>query len=99
GLAGAFHAAHFRIVGPTIFSGSLLLFLLAMMIVGGLGRVWGPIVGTALLMLADEASKELSDYRNIGLGLIMALFVILRPEGVTGLIARLARRRVKAIES
>jgi branched-chain amino acid transport system permease protein len=95
GLAGAFHAAHFRIVGPTVFSGSLLLFLLAMMVVGGLGRIWGPIVGTALLMLADEGFKEFSDYRNIGLGLIMALFVILLPEGLTGLIARLNQRRAK----
>jgi hypothetical protein len=36
---------------------------------------------------------------KVPLGLIMALFVILLPEGLTGLIARLGRRRTKAIES
>jgi hypothetical protein len=53
--------------------------------------VWGPILGAALLMLADEAFKEFSDYRNIGLGLIMALFVLRLPEGLSGLIARSGR--------
>ena len=91
GLAGAFHAAHFKVVGPTIFANSLLLFLLAMIVVGGIGRIWGPILGAVLLMLADEAFKEFSDYRNIGLGLIMALFVLALPEGLSGLIARVWR--------
>ena len=62
-----------------------------MIVVGGIGRIWGPILGAVLLMLADEAFKEFSDYRNIGLGLIMALFVLALPEGLSGLIARVWR--------
>lgn len=88
GLAGAFYAANFRVVGPTLFSLPLLLFLMSMIVVGGLGTIWGPLVGAAVLMLADEALKEVADFRNIGLGLLLAAVVVLLPEGVVGLFGR-----------
>jgi branched-chain amino acid transport system permease protein len=90
GIAGGFYAVHFRVVGPTVFAFSLLLFLIAMIVVGGLGSIWGPVLGAALLMLADEGMKEFSDYRNIGLGLLLALFVVLMPAGLTGLVRKRA---------
>jgi branched-chain amino acid transport system permease protein len=89
GVAGGFYAVHFRVVGPTVFSFSLLLFLIAMIVIGGLGSVWGPLLGAALLMLADEGMKEFSDYRNIGLGLLLTLFVIAWPAGLAGWLERL----------
>lgn len=92
GLAGGFYAAHFRIIGPAIFSISLLLFLLAMIIVGGLGTIWGAILGTAILMLADEGLKELSEFRDIGLGLALVAFVILLPQGLVGALGTAWRR-------
>ncbi len=92
GLAGAFYAAHFKSIGPTVFSFTLLLMLLAMIVVGGIGTVWGPIVGAALIMLADEALREFQDYRTMGLGLILAVFVLLLPKGVVGALETLFRR-------
>ncbi|WP_176480193.1 hypothetical protein [Mesorhizobium sp. WSM3859] len=44
----------------------------------------GPLLGAAVLMLADEGMRELSDYRNIGLGLLLAVFVIAWPNGLNG---------------
>ena len=85
GLAGAFYAVNFAAVGPIVFSISVLLFLLSMIVVGGMGTVWGPLLGAALLMLADEAMREAGDWRDIGLGLILAGFVILLPKGLAGL--------------
>ena len=37
-------------------------------------------------MMADEFFKEFSDLRNIGLGLVVLLFMIFLPEGVAGAI-------------
>lgn len=85
GLAGAFYAVNFAAVGPIVFSISMLLFLLSMIVVGGIGTVLGPLLGGALLMLADEAMREVGDWRDIGLGLILAGFVILLPRGLVGL--------------
>jgi len=93
GIAGGFYAVHFRVVGPSVFSFQLLLFLIAMIVVGGLGSIWGPLLGAVLLMFADEAMKEFSDYRNIGLGLLLAVFVIAWPNGIVGWIDTLRQRR------
>lgn len=90
GLAGAFYAVQIGAVGPIVFSLAQLLFLLSMLVVGGLGTIWGPLLGAALLMLADEAAREVGDWRDIGLGLVLATFVILLPRGLAGL--RLGRR-------
>lgn len=92
GLAGAFYAVHFGVIGPTIFSVPLLLFLLSMIVVGGLGTIWGPLLGAALLMLADEGMRELGDWRDIGLGLLLAAFVVLLPRGLVGAGETLWRR-------
>lgn len=92
GLAGAFYAAHFRSVGPTVFSFSLLLLLLSMIVVGGIGTLWGPILGAAVLMLADEGLREFAGYRNLGLGLMLAVFVLRLPDGLIGALVRLKDR-------
>ena len=85
GLAGAFYAANFGVVGPIVFSVSMLLFLLAMIVVGGLGTVWGPLLGAVLLMSADEGLREFGTLGDIGLGLVLAIFVILLPRGLSGI--------------
>lgn len=59
-----------------------------MIVIGGLGSIWGPLLGAAMLMLADEGMRELSDYRNIGLGLLLAVFVIAWPNGLNGWLQR-----------
>jgi branched-chain amino acid transport system permease protein len=82
---------NFAAVGPIVFSISILLFLLSMIVVGGIGTVWGPLLGAGLLMLADEAMREAGNWRDIGLGLILAGFVVL-PRGLAGLRFRILRR-------
>jgi len=86
GLAGAVYAGYFRVMGANTLYLSLLLFLLSMMVVGGLGSAWGPLLGVATLMLVDEVLKESVEYRNIGLGLILIVFVVVWPKGIAGAI-------------
>ena len=64
---------------------TMLQFLLACIVVGGIGTIWGLLLGAAVLMLADEGLREFGDWRDIGLGLILAGFVILLPRGLAGL--------------
>ncbi len=75
-----------------VFSFSHLLFLLSMIIVGGVGTVWGPVVGAVILMLADEAMREFGDLRDIGMGAILVGCVVLMPNGVVGLAGKLFDR-------
>lgn len=97
GLVGGFYAGHFTVMGANTLYLSLMLFLLSMMIVGGVGRVWGPIAGAAGLMLADEVFKEWVEYRNIGLGTVLVVFAMLLPKGIVGAIEETLWPRLKAL--
>ena len=92
GLAGGVYAGHFRVMGANTLYLSLMLFLAAMMVIGGLGRSWGPFLGAAALMLVDEVLKDYIEYRYIVLGAIIVLCSMLWPQGVAGTIERLWAR-------
>lgn len=100
GLTGGLYAAHFQAIGPGVLSLSQLLFIIAIVAVGGVGTFWGPLVGTVVLMLADEGMREMGEYRTLGLGLIIAASIVLMPEGLVGrvgdLFRFLTRRRAAA---
>ncbi|WLS00386.1 branched-chain amino acid ABC transporter permease [Shinella sumterensis] len=84
GLAGGFYAAHFQAIGPGILSMSQLMFIIAITVVGGVGTFWGPLVGTIVLVAADELMREAGEFRTLGLGLIIALSILLMPKGLVG---------------
>ena len=86
GLMGGFYAGHFQAMGPTILDLSTMLFLLSMMVVGGLGRPWGPLLGCALMMFVDDALKDFAEWRMVGFGLITILFILFLEKGVAGLV-------------
>jgi branched-chain amino acid transport system permease protein len=97
GLAGAVYAGHFRVMGANTLYLSLMLFLLSMMIVGGVGRAWGPLLGAAALMIVDEVLRQFVEWRLLGLGLMLILFVVLWPNGLAGAIEALARRFARSL--
>ena len=82
GLAGAFYANFLDAVGPSIFDFGLMMNLLAMIVIGGWGTFWGPIVGTILLLYLNEALRDIDEWRVLIFGLLMILFVILLPQGL-----------------
>lgn len=92
GMAGGIYAAHFRFAGPSLFEFSTLMFVLAMVVVGGLGSTWGPLIGTGVIMIVVELSKEMGDARNLILGLALILFVMFLPKGLADAAAKLSRR-------
>lgn len=96
-IAGGFYASHFGAVGINLFGFPLLLFLISMLVVGGIGRLWGPLLGSFLLMAADEGFKEFSDYRNIGLGVIVLLFMLFLPDGFAGAIDMVYTRIMRVV--
>lgn len=96
GLAGAVYAGHFRVMGANALYLSLLLLLLSMMIVGGVGRAWGPLLGAAALMVVDEVLRQFVQWRLLGIGLMLILFVVIWPDGLAGRLEALARRLLRA---
>ena len=53
-LAGAFYAVQKSVLTPEDFSADFSIFFLLIIVVGGQGRLWGPVVGTLILFLLPE---------------------------------------------
>ncbi|NUH64643.1 branched-chain amino acid ABC transporter permease [Sulfitobacter sp. S0837] len=87
GLAGALFADLNRFVSPTMFSwqtsGEIMIFV----ILGGVGRLFGPVAGAALFILLEHVLGGLSEFWHIYLGLLLLLVVLFARGGMIGLIA------------
>ncbi|MCX7561228.1 branched-chain amino acid ABC transporter permease [Sulfitobacter sp. F26204] len=91
GLAGALFADLNRFVSPTMFSWQISGEIMIFIILGGVGRLFGPVLGAALYILLEHFLGGLSEYWFIYLGAIL-LGVVLFAKG--GIIGKLAKREV-----
>jgi branched-chain amino acid transport system permease protein len=84
GLAGAFMAHYQQSVTPATLSFTLLTNLIMMIVLGGWGTFWGPIVGAAILVFLDGyVLKHVSaGWHELVLGALLAVVVIVAPGGV-----------------
>jgi len=92
GLSGAIYAHYVMILTPISVAGpEMLITLLAMIIVGGVGRFFGPIYGALLLTAASELLREFGDFRMLLYGAVIIFFVFVAPQGLAAL--KLKQRR------
>ncbi|MBL4906845.1 MAG: branched-chain amino acid ABC transporter permease [Sneathiella sp.] len=86
GLAGALYADLNRFVSPNMFSwhtsGEIMIFV----ILGGVGRMFGPIVGAALFILFEFVFGGLTEHWMLFLGLVLLVVVLFARGGLIGFI-------------
>ena len=87
GLAGALFADLNRFVSPTMFSWQLSGELIVFIILGGVGRLFGPVAGAALFITLEHVLGGLSDYWHVYLGVLLLLVVLFARGGIIGLLA------------
>lgn len=87
GLAGALFADLNRFVSPVMFSWQTSGEIMVFVILGGVGRVFGPVAGAALFILLEHSLGGLSDYWHIYLGAILLGTVLFARGGLFGLLA------------
>jgi branched-chain amino acid transport system permease protein len=86
GLAGALFADLNRFVSPTMFSWQLSGELMVLIIIGGVGRLMGPVVGAGLFVLLEHVLGGLTDFWHVFLGIILLLIVLFARGGLVGLL-------------
>ena len=100
GLAGALLASHGKYVNPNVLhwvqSGTLMI----MVILGGVGHLWGGVIGAAVLLglehlIADhpigwlrELAPNYQQHANLGVGIVLLVIVLFAPQGIAGLLSR-----------
>jgi ABC-type branched-subunit amino acid transport system ATPase component len=93
GLGGAFFAVQKSVISVDDFSADFSIFFLLIMVVGGAGRLWGPIVGTLVFFLVPELLGPLASWRLLVYGVLLILLMLFAPEGVVGGFDHLVKRR------
>jgi len=100
-VAGSLYAHYFGYVNPDGFSIFKSLDLVIMVVVGGLGSIWGTLFGVALITILPHFLEFFETYMDIIHGLILVVILLFLPQGfITGLAdlvkIHLARRRLAA---
>jgi len=90
GAAGVLMAHYMGNITPDDYTIWISCTVVAMMIVGGRGTFFGPILGVALLTLLPELLGDYARYRMLFFGILLVLAMALLPEGIAG---RLDKRR------
>ena len=86
GLAGALFADLNRFVSPTMFSWQLSGEIMVFIIIGGVGRLFGPVVGALIFVALEHFLGGLSDFWHIYLGLLLLMIVLFGKGGIIGMI-------------
>lgn len=85
GLAGAFFAVQKTVITPEDFGADFSIFFLLMIVVGGLGTLWGPVVGTLIFFLLPEMLGALQSWRVLVYGVVLLALMVFAPHGVMGM--------------
>jgi len=87
GLAGALFADLNRFVSPTMFSWQFSGEIMILVILGGVGRLFGPVAGAVTFVALEHVLGGITEFWHIFLGLILLAVVLFARGGITGLIA------------
>lgn len=84
GLGGGLFSHYFQYIHPGSFGFLRSIEHLCMVVLGGMGNIWGSIVGAAALTAIPEFLRASADYRQLFYGAILVLMMRIRPEGIIG---------------
>ena len=99
GLAGSLYAHYSRALLPDYFNLSLSVLIFMMVMLGGMGTLYGPIVGAMLLTVSFELLRALQVYQMVIYGIVVLLVTIFAPEGLVGITRKMFRKKpVNAVQ-
>ena len=92
GVAGATKAIVFQLASLTDVYWTMSGEVVLMTLLGGMGTVFGPILGAAVIVTMQNYLATFGDWVTIGQGIIFVVAVMLFREGIVGVIAKWIRR-------
>ena len=93
GISGALYALFNSFVSPSTVALAQSVKGLLMAIVGGVGTLFGGVVGSAIVILLENVVSSYTERWSMVLGLLFVLTMIFAPDGIVGKMRWLLRRR------
>ena len=94
-LAGSLYAHYITFISPGTFSFFYSLQVVTMVLVGGMGSLWGSVFGALLLTALPETLHAVKEYNVLVYGLILMGVLVFFPHGLLTGIAAIWRGREK----
>lgn len=95
GLSGSFYAHYFNFTSPEFFTIWQSVYCLLFVIVGGVGSVWGPLLGSFFMTLVPELLRVARELEPVIYAVILIAVMFLLPGGLVTLPARLRRKKAQ----
>ena len=98
GLAGGFYAHFLTFIMPQNFGFGQSIVILCMVVFGGIGTRWGPLIGAVILGILPEVSRPIMEYRTLVYGVLLLLMMRFQPNGLVGpgsILVNFLRRRAE----
>ncbi len=86
GLAGALLANHTSFISPALMHWTRSGDLIVMVVLGGLGSLFGPLIGAVAFLLLEEVLSRVTEYPDLILGPVLLLVAIYLHGGIEGLL-------------
>lgn len=99
GVAGALFAHTTGYISPESFRFGESILVLSMIVLGGLGSLYGSVIGAVILTVLPELLRDLGHWRMIAVGGVLFLSILFLPKGLVGEVSaiELIRRQAGAI--
>jgi branched-chain amino acid transport system permease protein len=91
GLAGALLANNTDFVSPAVMYWTRSGDLMVMVVFGGMGSLFGPVIGAIVFLVLEEFLSQVTEYWALIMGPLLLLIVLFGRGGIMGLLGRLSR--------
>lgn len=82
GMAGALYAMMLGYISPANFTFADSLLFLSILLLGGMGSIWGVVVATIIVVIIPEKLQGIQEYRYLLYSLLVLLMIVFRPAGL-----------------
>ena len=82
GAAGVLYASKNLFIAPEMFTLNVSILILACVVFGGIGNIWGVIVGATILGYLPDRIRFISDARLLVFGIVLVVVMNFRPDGL-----------------
>jgi ABC-type branched-subunit amino acid transport system permease subunit len=82
GVAGALYGMMLSYINPSNFTFSDSLLFLSILLLGGIGSIWGVIAATAFMVVIPEKFQVIQEYRYLIYSALVLIMIVFRPSGL-----------------
>lgn len=83
-IGGSLFAHYITHITPESFSFMQSILIIVMVVIGGMGKIWGPLLGAGIMTVLPETLRAFEAYHEIAYGLILVLIMMYFTDGIAG---------------